>query len=88
MRHLNLNDSIYNSDILQELNQLEQFDKIAWSGHIRSLYYSESRKMLIQYIEGDLKAYSQVTEEDVAEKLQNYPKAEVARESLDPRFDR
>lgn len=88
MRHLNLEDSIYNSDVIKELDSLEQFDCIAWSGHIRRLYYSESRNLLLQYIEGDLRLYSQVDEELVAEKLQNYPKAEVARESLDPRFDR
>jgi hypothetical protein len=86
LRHLGLEDSIYNSDIIRELDSLEQFERVAWSGNIRMLFYSEDRSLLLQYIEGDLRLYSQVGAELLEDKLSQYPKAEIAAESLDPRF--
>lgn len=86
MEKLNVEDSIYNSDVLRRLNHLGGFRKLAWKGRITALFYSDEENMLLQYLEGDLRLYQDPSQELIQKKLEQYPKAEVAAESMDSRF--
>jgi len=86
MKKLNVKDSIYHSDIIRRLSKLDSFTRLAWKGRISILFYSEEKDMLLHYLEGDLRLYEDPSQELIQEKITQYPKAEVARESMDPRF--
>lgn len=83
---LGVEPTVYHSELVDRLESVEDLKRLAWTSHIRILFYSEQRDMLLHYIEGDLLRYDNPSDEVIREQITEYPKMEVAREQFDPRF--
>jgi hypothetical protein len=84
---LGLDDTIYHSELFQQIRELDNFKALAWTPNVRQLYYNREKNLLLSNIEGDLFLYQNPDKAIIVEEVQKYPKAEVALgEKYDSRF--
>jgi len=82
-----LERTIYDSELFNQIRQLDGFRPLAWTPNVRQLYYDSDRQLLLSNVEGELTLWKNPDESTIEREVQKYPKPEVSLgEKFDSRF--
>jgi hypothetical protein len=82
-----LESTTYNSELFNQIRQLDGFKPLCWTPRVRQLYYDSERQLLLSNVEGDLRLWRNPDEGTIEGEVQKYPKPEVSLgEKFDSRF--